>query len=107
MMSVNLSVWKYMEFLTEVSGRLTVLLMIGIYMWQWQSFLKLRSFQLDNPSDEMSEDMTIFMFWITLEILLLLAINFSNFVFLSIRSCFKVQIEVHTPFYEEHRQEID
>ena len=36
-----LPVWLYMELITEVSGAVTVILMIIVYMLQWQTLLLL------------------------------------------------------------------
>ena len=86
LISINLELWRYMELLSEAIGRLTVMMMIMTYMWQWQTFLQLHKFQIDDKV-EVSKEMNEFIFWITLEILLLLAIAISNFIFLSFRSC--------------------
>ena len=66
----------------------------------------MHQFQTD-PKFEVSKDMNDFIFWITLEILLLLAIAIANFIFLSFRSCFKVKLDVVTPDYEEVKKNID
>ena len=51
--------------------------------------------------------MNEFIFWITLEILLLIAIAMSNFIFLSFRSCLQVKLGLETFDYEERKQKID
>ena len=39
--SINLDKWEFMDALSKTLGRIAVLSMIVVYMWQWQTFLKL------------------------------------------------------------------
>ena len=41
LMNMNVSVWKHMETVAEFVSSVTVLLMITIYMFQWQTMLRL------------------------------------------------------------------
>ena len=87
-----------MELLSEGLGRLTVLLMIVIYMWQWKTFLTLGN-NFDPESGQTffrPKDIEDFHFWITLEILLLLAIAITNFIFLFTRSFIVPALDVDT-----------
>ena len=66
----------------------------------------MHKFQIDDKV-EVSKEMNEFIFWITLEILLLIAIAMSNFIFLSFRSCLQVKLGLETFDYEEAKQKID
>ena len=103
-LSINLDKWKHMELLSEGLGRLTVLLMIVIYMWQWRTFLTLGN-NFDPESGQKflrPKDIEDFQFWITLEILLLLAIAITNFIFLFTRSFIVPAFDLDTKeWYEQ------
>ena len=76
----------------------TVLLMIWVFLEECHTLLVMRD-EIANPAfDQRPKDVQTFQVWITLEISLIFAITFSNFIFLLIRN-FKKNIVFIVPDY--------
>ena len=79
-----------MEIVTEVSGGVTVILMIIVYMLQWQTLLLLVDPEIEDglvqPYAKRSTEMQRFQVWVALETGLIMCVAFGNFCYLFSRS---------------------
>lgn len=94
-LSINLRLWKYMDVVSEVLARVTDLTMIFVYIWQWQTFITLMEKDFDKFRSR-DEEIQEFQFWVTLEIILLLAIVIVNVIYLFTRGCIKPKFTLET-----------
>ena len=104
--------YKHMDFYVNLAEMVTVILMILIFMFQWQTFLLLENQKNTIPYSERSPQLMAFHLWVTLEILLVLSIALGNLLFLFTRSLthntisamFKSWDETHSKRPEERKE---
>lgn len=112
-MVLNVGEAEKIEFYKDIIAAVTVLLQVVCYMFQFQTYLK---FQGEGPQLEAAEkprDIQMFHFWVGLEVLLLLSVIISNFIFLITRAfkentlIFRIKIFDEMNFSEDKQKFAD
>ena len=98
---INVGEAEKIEFYKDIIAAVTVLLQVVCYMFQFQTYLK---FQGEGPQLDAAEkprDLQMFTFWVGLEVLLLLSVIISNFMFLVTRAFKENTMTFKIKIYDE------